>query len=165
MTRPLQTRLEELEDAVEADSRVIALTATLTLDRTIHADKTLLLAEPGGDAALTVTLPPAIGSGEVYDFIVTVVNTSGYVIKVADATDTIDGTVVTNSTGDTPDLAQPWIAGASDDTITLNGTTTGGVGIGDRIQLQDVALNQWVILTGRTTSSGTEATPFSATVS
>jgi hypothetical protein len=52
---------------------------------------------------------------------------------------------------------------ATSDTITLNGTTTGGVSIGDWVEIVDVASGVFAA-TGLTTSSGTEATPFSATV-
>ena len=45
-----------------------------------------------------------------------------------------------------------------------NGTTTGGVAIGDFIELIDIATDKWLVF-GHTTTSGTEATPFSATVS
>jgi hypothetical protein len=73
------------------------------------------------------------------------------------------GQIVTCSTSDTPDLAQPWITAADSDTITLNGTTTGGLSVGDYIELIDIATNKWLVL-GFTTTSSTEATPFSAAV-
>ena len=53
---------------------------------------------------------------------------------------------------------------ADSDTITMNGTTTGGVSIGDEITLIDIASNQYMVK-GILTASGTEATPFSASVS
>jgi hypothetical protein len=111
-------------------------------------------------------LPAATGTGNVYKFIVGVVNTSNYIIKVADATDTIDGQViVTNDStaGGTASVIS-WPTVAASDTITLNGTTTGGVGIGDYIELTDLIANQYVV-SGMLKASGTEATPFSATVS
>jgi hypothetical protein len=154
----------EINRVADVSGRIVTLTGDTTLTEATHSDKVLLLGEVGGNALLTVTLPAATGSGAIFRFVVSVVNTSNYVIQVADATDTIDGNIMTNSTGDTPDLAQPWLAGASDDTITLNGTTTGGASIGDWIELIDIASNQWAVR-GVTTSSGTEATPFSAAVS
>jgi len=143
---------------------LVTITATGSLTQAANAGRVNLLGEVGGDAIVTLTLPAASGTGAVYRFIVSVVNTSSYVIKVADATDTIDGQIVTASIGDTPDLAQPWVTAATSDTITLNGTTTGGVAIGDQLELIDIASNQWVV-NGTTTTSGAEATPFSATVS
>lgn len=143
-------------------AHLTTLTVTTVLGKAEHANCLLLMGAAG--AALTFTLPAAVGSGNIFTFAVSVVNTSNYLIKVADASDTMDGQIMTASIGDTPDLAQPWVTAAASDTITLNGTTTGGVGIGDWVQLIDIAENQWMVL-GTTTTSGTEATPFSATVS
>ena len=117
----------------------------------------------GTGAAFTQKLPPATGSGAVYKFVVGAVNTSNHVIEVT-GNDVMYGNVVTNSTGDTPDLAQFWPTAADSDTITLNGTTQGGQAIGDQIECIDIAADKWAVL-GVTTSSGTEATPFSAAVS
>jgi hypothetical protein len=141
----------------------VTLVSDTTLTAAAHAGRLLLLGEVGGNASLTATLPAATGTGNVYEFIVTVVNTSNYLIKVV-GNDIMQGNIITNSTGDTPDLAQPWPTAADSDTITMNGTTTGGVSIGDWIRLIDVATDTWAVM-GITTTSGTEATPFSATVS
>ena len=145
---------------------IVVLVATGAITQAAHAGKTLSMAEVGGDAACTFTLPAATGTGNVYKFIVGVVNTSNYIIKVADATDTIDGQViVTNDStaGGTASVIS-WPTVAASDTITLDGTTTGGVGIGDYIELTDLIANQYVV-SGMLKASGTEATPFSATVS
>jgi len=124
------------------------------------------MAEVGGDAAATFTLPAATGSGAVFKFVVGVINTSNYIIKVADGTDTIDGSViVVNDAGDGGTASViSWITAASDDTITLDGTTTGGVSIGDFVVLTDLIANQYTV-EGHLNASGTEASPYSATVS
>ena len=57
-----------------------------------------------------------------------------------------------------------WPTVAATDTITLDGTTTGGVNIGDYVLLTDIATNQYTV-SGLLNASGTEATPFSASVS
>lgn len=154
----------EINRSSDLSTRVVVLTATTAITLASHEGKTCLMSEAGGNALATFTLPAATGTGGRYRFVVGEVNTSNYVIKVADATDIMYGNVITNSAGDTPDLAQPWPTAADSDTITLNGTTTGGAAIGDFIELEDVATNVWAVY-GVTTSSGTEATPFSATVS
>jgi hypothetical protein len=52
---------------------------------------------------------------------------------------------------------------STSDTITFDGSTTGGI-LGATVELQDVATNLWSVrVVGAAT--GTEATPFSATVS
>jgi len=146
---------------------LVTLTATDAITQAEHAGRTLSMAEVGGNALCTFTLPAATGSGNEYHFVVGVVNTSNYVIKVADATDTIDGWIIAKN--DVANHASNnsiniWKPAASDDTITLDGTTKGGVSIGDWLCLTDIATNQWV-LRGWVEQSGTEATPFSATVS
>ena len=113
-------------------------------------------------ATLTVTLPAATGSGTLFRFFNQIDATGDKVIQVANSSDVMNGNITTNSTGDTPDLAQPWPTAATSDTITLNGSTKGGVG-GDWIELVDVLANVWSVQ-GFTRTSGTEATPFSAAV-
>lgn len=147
------------QDARSGQSRIATLTATTTITQESHDGKTLLMGASG--AALTFTLPAAAGTGAKFKFRVSVVNTSNYIIQVANATDTIDGSIL--SLQDAGDTVVGWETAATSDTITLNGTTTGGVAIGDWVELEDIATAQWAV-TGVTTSSGTEATPFSAAV-
>jgi hypothetical protein len=111
---------------------------------------------------VTLTLPAATGSGNEYRFIVSVVNTSNYVIQVANADDTIDGSVILHQ--DSANTVVSFNTVAASDTITLNGTTKGGVSIGDELTLIDSLANQYTVK-GVLTASGTEATPFSAAVS
>ena len=141
---------------------LVTLTATDAITVAEHAGRILLMGEVGGDAAATFTLPAATGSGAEFQFIVSVVNTSNYVIQVADATDTIDGSVILHQ--DSANTVVSFNTASDSDTITLNGTTKGGVSIGDEITLIDIAANQYMVK-GVLTASGTEATPFSAAVS
>lgn len=147
------------QDARSGQSRLATLTASTTITQESHDGKTLLMGAAG--AALTFTLPAALGTGAKYKFRVSVVNTSNYVIQVANTTDTIDGSII--SLQDAADTVVGWETAATSDTITLNGTTTGGVSIGDWVELEDIASGQYAV-TGVTTSSGTEVTPFSAAV-
>ena len=141
---------------------IVTLTATGSITAATHAGKILLMGEVGGDAAATFTLPAATGSGAEYRFIVSVVNTSNYVIQVANGDDTIDGSVTLHQ--DSAATVQTFNTAADSDTITLNGTTKGGVSIGDELTLIDSASNQYTVK-GVLTASGTEETPFSAAVS
>lgn len=140
---------------------IVTLSGTTTLNAQTHANRTLLLTATG--AARTQTLPAATGTGDRYLFIVGAVNTSNHIVNVT-TDDVMYGNIITNSVGDTPDLAQPWPTAVDSDTVTLNGTTTGGAAVGDFIECIDIATDKWMIR-GVTTSSGTEATPFSAAVS
>jgi len=144
---------------------MVTLTATGAITNANHAGRILLMGEVGGDAAATFTLPAATGSGAEFKFVVSVVNTSNYVIQVT-GDDTIDGSVVVtndSTAGGTASLIS-WPTVAASDTITLNATTTGGVQIGDYVLLTDIATDQYTV-SGLLNASGTEATPFSAAVS
>ncbi len=128
-----------------------------------HAGRTLLLGEVGGNAAVTLTLPAATGTGAVYKFIVSVTNTSNYKIQVADATDTIDGIMLYLDEDGTAVSAFPTVAAS--DTITLNGGTTGGI-VGDYLELIDIATNQYHVRgVMRVAAGANPATPFTAAVS
>lgn len=147
------------QDARSGQSRLANLTASTTITQESHDGKTLLMGASG--AALTFTLPAALGTGAKYRFVVSVVNTSNYVIQVANSTDVVSGSIW--STQDGGDTVVGWETAASSDTITLNGTTTGGVNIGDWIEVQDIKAGFFSV-TGMMVSTGTEATPFSAGV-
>ena len=102
--------------------------------------------------------PPkaATGTGRKYRFYVGTVNTSGYIIKTARAADLFKGTVVMAGA-----TATAFTAGASNATITMNGTTTGGVAVCDWVEVVDLKANVWGV-DATLTFSGTAATPFSA---
>ena len=138
-------------------------TATDAITEAEHAGRTLLLGEVGGNAEVTLTLPAASGTGNVYKFIVSVTNTSNYIIKVANASDTIDGIMLYLDEDGTAVTAFPTVAAS--DTITLNGGTTGGI-IGDYLEIIDIATNQFHVRGVQRVAAGANpATPFSATVS
>ena len=56
-----------------------------------------------------------------------------------------------------------WETASDTDTITFDGTTTGGI-LGDFVELIDVAADKWMVRV-QSSSTGSESTPFSATVS
>ena len=131
--------------------------ATLAMTKAQHAGRLIVLDKADG---IAVTLPPASGSGAVYRFFVKTTATSDITIKVANASDSMLGMALTF-----PDDAAPvggWGVVADDDTITLNGTTKGGY-LGDQITITDVATNLFMVL-ACLKQTGSEATPFSATV-
>ena len=140
----------------------VTLAVTTVLTAAAHANRPLLMNGAGG--ARTFTLPAATGSGNRYRFVVAAVNTSNYLIKASAGTMLFKGTIIGASTTDSAtDAARTWTPGATDDTITLNGTTTGGVAIGDWVELEDCSATLWAVR-GVVVQSGTEATPFSDTV-
>lgn len=135
-----------------------SITASTTLSQARHGDGGIVV---NAAAGLTLTLPAASGSGAKFDILIgTAVTSNTVVIKVANASDTMTGNAL--SAADVGDTLNAWEAGATADTITLNGSTTGGL-VGDRIKLTDLKANLWAVEMV-SASTGTEATPFSATV-
>lgn len=128
--------------------------ATLTITSAL-AGKTIV---SNLAATQTFTLPAASGTGHEYTIFVETTKTGDLVIQAASASDVINGAVAV--TTDAAGVTIP--TAATSDTITMNGTTTGGVQ-GSRVTLQDVASGVWSV-TGALVSTGTEATPFSAAV-
>lgn len=139
------------------------ITATRPLTRS-DIDTTVVV---NAAAGLTLTLPLAVGSGDIYSIVLgTTVTSNSVVIRVAAASDWMAGAIFVSSDNAADatisfETATGALASRSD-TITLNGTTTGGLA-GDRIQLADIGAGQWEV-TGWTSATGTEATPFSAAV-
>jgi len=52
-------------------------------------------------------------------------------------------------------------ASTTNDIITLNQTTTGGLTAGDYLKIVDTAPDQWRVVFGLFNTSGNQATPFS----
>ena len=130
--------------------------ATLTLRQDAHSGQTVV---SNLAATQTFTLPASAGTGNVYTIFVKTTKTGDLVIQVANATDVMNGgvSVATDAAG----VSIP--AAATSDTITMNGSTTGGVQ-GSWVRLADAASGVWMV-EGFLVSTGTEATPFSAAVS
>ena len=155
----------KLEGGMKRPLKTIT-TTPVTLDATagVNADagKTIVLNKADG---ATITLPAAAGSGDEYRFFIgTAISSNSYIIKVADATDTISGAV---HMVDADDDSQTTItAKGTDDTITLNGGTTGGAALGDVLVFTDIAANKYIVQGNLIVPAGSNpADPFSATVS
>lgn len=142
-----------------AATRNLQLTASAVIDATYQADRNLIM---NAAVATTFTLPNATGSGNTFRFIVGAVNTSSYLIKSNRGADVMKG-LVFNSNSASAGAARGWNPAATDDTVTLNGTTTGGSAVGDWIEFRDAGLNTWIVH-GMTTANAAPATPFSDTV-
>jgi hypothetical protein len=127
--------------------------ATVTITDDAHVGQRIILNRAAGCVA---TLPPATGSGNRFEFIGAVDATGDQVIQVT-GDDTMAGVAMTDMTG------VIWPTAAATDTITLNGTTSGGLK-GWRVICDDIAADTWAVLV-ISEASGTEVTPFSAAVS
>jgi hypothetical protein len=153
----------ELNAVADRSGRLVDLDATsLSVTAALHADRIVTLSHTAAESV--VTLPAATGTGNVYTFIVAAVNTNNHKIQVANATDEFAGMIYQIDTDTTDTVtAYPALAADNFDTITLNGTTKGGI-VGDRITIIDIASGVFQ-LEGNTNASGTVASALSAAVS
>lgn len=135
----------------------ISVTASATLNRKTHAGTTTVI---NAAAGLTLTLPAASGTGDEYTvFVGTTVTSNNAIIQVANATDIMQGVLSVAAASAGGAIATT----TTSDTITMNGTTTGGIR-GSYIVLKDMASGFWEV-SGSLVASGAGATPFSAAVS
>lgn len=142
-----------------ATQLVSVTAATVTLTAADHGGKLVALNRAAG---VTVTLPAATGSGETFRIYVgTAVTSNADIIQVANASDTMVGHVLSTLAAGGTTFGET--AGGTDDTITMNGTTTGGL-VGSYVEITDWAANTWQVL-GRLAGSGTLASALSAAVS
>lgn len=114
-------------------------------------------------AGIAVTLPASTGSGVKFCLLVgTTISSNTTTIKVANSTDVMIGALDTRLAAGAAGATFGEAATGTDDTITMNGTTTGGIK-GSYVELTDVLAGFWRI-EGDLIGSGTLATSLSATV-
>jgi len=131
----------------------------LALTRTLHSNRVVYVT----DLAAAYTLPAATGSGDKYTINLGATITGASTIKVANSTDVMNGTALLFADGGATTVG--FNTAADSDTVDLLGTgnSTGGM-IGAIYEFWDVAAGIWATRIV-SDAAGTEATPFSATVS
>lgn len=133
--------------------------ATLALNASTHGAPAIVTVNRA--AGSTLTLPESYGSGVEFDILVgTTITSNNLIIQTHGSSDVMSGHVLMMQ--DAGDTVAGFETAADSDTITMNGSTKGGIK-GDRIRLKDVATGLWhvqIVAAG----TGTEATPFSAAV-
>jgi hypothetical protein len=151
---------DELNRAADVSTRIVTLVETGAITLALHEGKVCLLGEVGGNAKVTLTLPEATGSGAVYRFVVSVVNTSEYCFQTVDAANcSFYGSA--NLLDADANAQTAYTPAATDDLITLNGTTTGGQ-LGDFVELIDFDTDKWGVVGQLVCPTGSNvATPFS----
>lgn len=158
----------------QGPSTIVEITSSTTLNPVAHAGRIISV---GGTLAANVVLTlPAINTsanvsssgpgndpntanneGVVYTiWVPTTIATSSLKIGT-DSTDKFVGTILGVDT-DSSNALVAYTAGASDDFINFNGTTTGGVA-GSWVQIVAIAANKYMV-NGIALGSGTVATPF-----
>jgi len=137
------------------DANTTVTAATLTVDSTYNGQIINLSLAAG----ITATLPAATGTNAMYRFVIaTSVTSNSYKVQVANATDVMVGTASVAGTTGTVFGTLP-----ASDTLTMNGTTQGGLA-GSYVEIMDVAAGVFVVR-ANLLGSGTVVTPFSAAVS
>jgi hypothetical protein len=145
-----------LAKALSALGQAVDTTATtLSITQALHGNRVVTVSSA---APIAVTLPAAAGTGISYRFMVCVAATATqHTIKVANTVDVMQGIVVALTTSSANVIG--YGCSATSNTITLNGTTTGGV-VGDWWELVDIKSGLWQVQ-GYSSPTGTTATPFS----
>lgn len=149
----------EIDRKCDISARVVTTTATaLSLTITQHAERVVLI-NTNSTVANTFTMPVATGSGAKFTLVNNIAQTQGSVVVAASGTlDTLKGVAYIGDT--TAETAGAFVTSATSDKLTMNITTTGGLG-GDVVELLDGAANVWTVR-ATLTGSGTLATPFAA---
>lgn len=147
---------QQVPESLIADTPSVSLTGAYVV-KTSDSGRDFNLNAAAGQA---ITLPPATGSGRKYTFNVeTTISSNTSTIKVANSSDTMAGVAKMGSSGGTSNI---FGTAATSDTITMNGTTQGGIA-GTRVIIEDFAVNKYVV-DYNGVCSGISVTPFSATV-
>lgn len=130
----------EVNRNCQVSVRKVAAGGTLTVTTALHDGKIIALDTAAGS---TLTLPAATGSGAVFRVVVSVKATSNqHKVQVANANDTMSGSVNLLDNDSTAQTA--YAASGTDDTLTWNGTTTGGQ-VGDWADFVDILANVWAV--------------------
>lgn len=155
----------EINNAADlsAGAAIAANGDTLTVTAALHAGRVVQFGKATGTI---VTLPAATGTGHIYRFVIGVTATSNAnIIKVANATDVMDGSLNIQQDTDGDGTLKCWRADAGDDTMTFAGAAgTGGI-VGGYIECVDYKAGFWSCRAFTQSGGGSEVTPFSATVS
>lgn len=151
---------DELNRIADVSGRVVVSTdaGTLALTAALHGDRIVYFNDADGD----VTLPAATGSGIRFKVVIGTAATAMTITVTPDTDEEFAGGL--NGVDDDSDAAYAWKAEDNDDTISLDGTATGGK-VGDWFEFVDIASGVWLVSGFITQSGGSEATPFSADIS
>lgn len=151
----------ELNQVADASARVVTTTATaLSLTVAAHAERVVLI-NTDSTVANTFTLPAATGSGAKFTIVNNIVQTQGTVVVAANGTDVLTGKAKAFDSTAVTAAAEVFLTSATSDKISLNLTTSGGLGY-DTVEALDVAANTYLVDV-EYTASGNIVTPFSAT--
>lgn len=147
----------EINNACDVSTRLVSIadgTNTLTLGST-HVNRICLVL----DATLAVTLPEATGTGNSYTVMQGIAATSSTIVTADTANAGFHGFIMGSDTDAAGNYN--WVATGAQDTITFNGTSTGGK-LYDWVRVTDVATDVWLLEGNIKQSGGSEVTPLSS---
>lgn len=152
----------EINAVADKSTSVVAITDDASLTLAAHAERLVTVDDAAGAA---ITLPAATGTGNKYTVIIeTTITSNSTTIKAASASDSFFGLALGVDTDAEGASGYTWNADSGDDTVTMDGGATGGIA-GDVWTFVDFSTGKWLVEGRITQSGGSEATPFSATVS
>lgn len=151
----------EINAAADRSTKVVTIanaTNTLSLTAALHAGRIAYVL----DATLAITLPEATGTGDVYTVVQGIAATSSTIVTADTSNAGFRGMLQALDADNEATLTSwPAAVAGTDDTLTFNGTSTGGR-IGDHFTFTDVATDKWLVAGQITESGGSEVTPFSS---
>jgi hypothetical protein len=148
----------EINNACDVSTRLVSIadgTNTLSLTAATHANRIVSVL----DATLAITLPEATGTGDSYTILQAIAATSSTIVTADTANAGFHGFIMGSDTDAAGNFN--WVATGTQDTITYDGTATGGK-IYDWIRVTDVATDAWLLEGNIKQSGGSEVTPLSS---
>lgn len=142
---------------ISSGARLVAITSNTTLTQALHAGKTMVLT-PGTN--LSLTLPAAAGTGDVFAFVISSNVTSppsGNITITRAGSDIILGNSLLGQSATNQNVTLFNANGSS--VMSMNSGTRGGLR-GDKVFLQDIGTGNWLVRAELTTT-GSPVTPFS----
>ena len=133
---------------------IVNTTATLlTVTQAAHAGSMIVISST---SPIAITLPAATATGMKLTFAVNVSATATSHTITHAGTDVFQGQAIFQTTSNTCLI---WTCTATDNVVTMNGSTLGGL-VGDIVELVDIKAGVWQVKM-RSSSTGAAATPFS----
>jgi hypothetical protein len=139
-------------------NKVVTLVTSTTLTRDLHSNKLIRMSLASG---MDVTLPASAGTGDEYRFVIPTSLSGTARIKVALTSETLQGHIQVDASL-ASNAPVSFTAGTTADTVSLNGTTTGGK-LGDYLKFIDEKTGVWHV-EGFIRATGASATPFVVSV-
>ena len=142
-----------------ANPRTQATEQHIVSDTLVAADDANAMTVTNLATTMTFVLPAALGTGNRYTFLTQLTCTQDHIYEAASAADVFTGYAYMGVTGTDLEMFQTV---AASDTVTLDGTISGGL-LGTKVEFIDMAAGLWHVAVFAN-ASGAQVTPFSEAV-